>query len=106
MKTNHQSFSHTKKPILMKSKKTLFNSFLFLFAFIGSIFVMDKPAKADSPVCPDPSTTTITSVFDEEDPSSFFGLTGGYGGGDSGFCRGTPTEYGVTVFKMGFCTKN
>ena len=79
--------------------KTLFNSLLFTFSFIGSFFVLDKPLKADSPVCPDPSTTTITSVYGESG-SSFYELTG------EGFCRGTPDSYGVTVFKMGFCTKN
>ena len=103
LKTSNPTFNYYK----MKNK-TLFNSLLFTFAFIGSLFVIDKPTRAsDSPVCPDPSSTTINSVFDESDPSgSFFGLTGGYGEGDSGFCRGTPTEYGVTVFKMGFCKKN
>ena len=79
--------------------KTLLNSLLFTFSLIGSFFVLDKPLKADSPVCPDPSTTTITSVYDESG-SSFYELTG------EGFCRGTPDSYGVTVFKMGFCTKN
>ena len=83
--------------------KTLLNSLFFTFSLIGSFFVIDKPLKAeDAPVCPDPSTTTISSVynmFDEGDPNSFFGLTGG-------MCRGTPDSYGVTVFKMGFCKKN
>ena len=87
--------------------KTLFNSLFFTFSLFGSFFVLDKPLKADdSPICPDPSSTTITSVYDEEDSSSFFALTGGYGEEGGGFCRGTPDEYGVTVFKMGFCTKN
>ena len=103
LKTFNLTFNYYK----MKNK-TLFNSLLFTFAFIGSLFVMDKPVRAsDSPVCPDPSTTTINSVFDEADPTgSFVGLTGGYGEDGGGFCRGTPTEYGVTVFKMGFCKKN
>ena len=79
--------------------KTLLNSLLFTFSFIGSFFILDKPLKADSPVCPDPSTTTITSVYDESG-TSFYELTG------EGFCRSTPDSYGVTVFKMGFCTKN
>ena len=68
-------------------KYWLFNSLFFTFSLIGSFFVLDKPLK-------------------EEDSSSFFALTGGYGEDGGGFCRGTPTEYGVTVFKMGFCTKN
>ena len=84
--------------------KTLFNSLFFTFSLLGSFFVIDKPVKAEeAPVCPDPSTTTISSVynvFDEDDPNSFYGLTG------EGFCRSTPDSYGVTVFKMGFCKKN
>ena len=81
--------------------KTLFNSLLFTFSLLGSFFVLDKPVKADSPVCPDPSTTSITSIYDNTDSNSFFALTEG-----EGFCRSTPEQYGVTVYKMGFCTKN
>ena len=104
---NNSSTLFKNQSILMKSKKTLFNFLLFTFAFIGSLFVIDKPLKAEDGVaCPDPSSTTITSLYDEEDSSSFFALTGGYGEDGGGFCRGTPTEYGVTVYKMGFCTKN
>ena len=82
--------------------KTLFNSLLFTFSLLGSFFVLDKPVKANSPVCPDPEEITISSVYnlnDEQDQESFYGLTGG-------FCRSTPEQYGVKVFKMGFCTKN
>ena len=79
LKTFNPTFNYYK----MKNK-TLFNSLLFTFAFIGSLFAIEKPLKASvaGPVCPDPSTTTINSVFDPSDPSgSFIGLTGGYGGG-------------------------
>ena len=87
--------------------KTLFNSLFFTFSIFGSFFVLDKPLKAEeAPVCPDPSTTTITSIYDESDSSSFFALTGGYGEDGGGYCRSTPDQYGVTVFKMGFCKKN
>ena len=83
--------------------KTLFNLLFFTSSLIGSFFLLDKPLKAeDGVVCPDPEETTISSVYNvlnEADPNSFYGLTGG-------FCRGTPETYGVTVFKMGFCTKN
>ena len=83
--------------------KTLFNFLFFTSSLIGSFFVLDKPLNADGGgVCPDPEETTISSVYnmaDEDDPNSFYGITGG-------FCRGTPETYGVTVFKMGFCTKN
>ena len=89
------------------NNKTLFKSFFFTLSLAGSFFFLDKPLKAeDSPICPDPSTTTITSLYDESDSSSFFALTGGYGEEGGGFCRGTPDQYGVTVFKMGFCKKN
>ena len=83
--------------------KTLFNSLLFSFSLLGSFFVLNKPLKAENaPVCPDPEKITISSVYNlsnENDPNSFYGLTGG-------FCRGTPDKYGVKVFKMGFCKKN
>ena len=83
--------------------KTLFNSLLFSFSLLGSFFVLNKPLKAENaPVCPDPEEITISSVYNlsnENDPNSFYGLTGG-------FCRGTPDKYGVKVFKMGFCKKN
>jgi len=82
--------------------KTLFKSLLFTFPFIGSCLVLDKPIKAgESPICPDPSTTSITSIYDESDSNSFFAVTDG-----QGYCRSTPDKYGVTVFKMGFCKKN
>ena len=83
--------------------KTLFNSLFFTSSLLGSFFFLDNPLKAEeAPVCPDTSTTTISSVYNmvnENDPTSFYGITGG-------FCRGTPETYGVTVFKMGFCKKN
>ena len=88
--------------------KTLLNSLFFTFSLFGSFFVLDKPLNADDldPVCPDPSKTEITSIYDPDDETSFFELTGGYGEEGGGFCRGTPEQYGVTVFKMGFCKKN
>ena len=58
--------------------KTLFNSLLFTFSLLGSFFVLDKPVKADSPVCPDPEEVTISSVYnlsEGNDPNSFYGLT-------------------------------
>ena len=106
MKNSFKTFIPTFNYNKMKNK-TFFNFFFFTFSLLGSFFVLDKPLKAeDAPVCPDPSTTTITSIYDESDDSSFFALTGGYGEEGGGFCRGTPDQYGVTVFKMGFCKKN
>ena len=83
--------------------KIFFNSLFFTFSLIGSFFVLDKPLKAnESPVCPDPSTTPITGIgtFAKTDSNSFWSRTG------EGFCRTTPDQYGVTVFKMGFCKNN
>ena len=85
----------------MKNKKTLIKNLIFILTFLGTIsFSQNKAYAEESPDCPDPSTTTITSIADRDDETSFYSLTGG------GFCKGTPDEYGVTVYKMGFCTKN
>ena len=85
----------------MKNKKSLIKNLIFILTFLGTIsFSQNKAYAEESPDCPDPSTTTITSIADRGDATSFYALTGG------GFCKGTPDEYGVTVYKMGFCTKN
>ena len=85
----------------MKNKKSLIKKLVFTLAFLGTIsFSQNKVNAEESPVCPDTSTTTISSIADRGDATSFYALTSG------GFCRGTPESYGVTVYKMGFCTKN
>ncbi len=85
----------------MKNLLTLIKNLIFILTFLGTIsFSQNKAYAEESPDCPDPSTTTITSIADRGDATSFYALTGG------GFCKGTPDEYGVTVYKMGFCTKN
>ena len=85
----------------MKNKKSLIKNLIFILTFLGTIsFSQNKAYAEESPECPDPSTTTITSIADRGDATSFYALTGG------GFCKGTPDEYGVTVYKMGFCTQN
>jgi len=85
----------------MKNKKALIKKLLLGLTFMGTIsFSQNKINAEESPVCPDPSTTTVTSIADFGDATSFYALTEG------GFCRGTPESYGVTVYKMGFCTKN
>ena len=88
--------------------KTLFNSLIFTFSLIGSCLVLDKPLKAnESPICPDPSQVNISGIgtFDNDpDPESFISLTNALGA--NGFCRTTPDQYGVKVYKMGFCKKN
>ncbi len=85
----------------MKNKKALIKTLIFSLTFLGTISLSQNKVNAsESPECPDPATTTITSIADRGDPTSFYALTGG------GFCKGTPDSYGVTVYKMGFCTKN
>ena len=80
--------------------KTLFNSLIYTFSLIGSCLVLDKPIKAG--ICPDPSTQNISGIgtYEKTDPESFWSLT------DEGYCTTTPEQYGVKVFKMGFCKKN
>ncbi len=91
----------TNKHLNMKNKKSLIKKLIFTLAFLGTISFSQNKVNADeSPVCPDTSSTTITSIADGGDATSFYALTSG------GFCRGTPETYGVTVYKMGFCTKN
>ena len=86
---------------IMKNKKSLIKKLLFTLTFLGTIsFSQNKVNAEESPVCPDPSIIDITSIADFADATSFVALTEG------GFCRGTPDTYGVTVYKMGFCTKN
>ena len=55
------------------------------------------PANAQMAACPDPST--LTSLANPGDATSFFNVTGGS-------CSGTPDEYGVTVYKMGLCVND
>ena len=101
MKNLLKTFSPNLNYYKMKNKKTLIKNLLFILTFLGTIsFSQNKAYAEESPECPDPSTTTITSIADRGDATSFYALTGG------GFCKGTPDEYGVTVYKMGFCTKN
>ena len=96
-----KTFNLSNKNYTMKNKKSLIKKLIFSLAFLGSVsFYQTKAYAEESPECPDPSTTTITSIADGGDATSFYALTGG------GFCKGTPDTYGVTVFKMGFCTKN
>jgi len=101
MKNLLKTFSPNLNYYKMKNKKTLIKNLIFILTFLGTIsFSQNKAYAEESPECPDPSTTTITSIADRGDATSFYALTGG------GFCKGTPDEYGVTVYKMGFCTKN
>ena len=56
----------------MKNKKTLIKNLIFVLTFLGTIsFSQNKVNASESPVCPDPSTTTITSIADRGDATSF-----------------------------------
>tara|TARA_A100001035_G_C27745686_1_gene483852 strand:- start:445 stop:1374 length:930 start_codon:yes stop_codon:yes gene_type:complete len=101
MKNLLKTFNPTFNNYKMKNKKSLMKNLLFALTFLGTVSFSQNQVNADeSPVCPDASSTTITSIADRGDATSFYALTSG------GFCKGTPDEYGVTVYKMGFCTKN
>ena len=62
-----------------------------------SFTAIPQHAQAQNAACPDPST--LTSVATPGDPTSFQSITGGS-------CSGTPDNYGVTIYKMGFCTSD
>ena len=92
--------------------KTLFNSLIFTFSLIGSCLVIDKPIKADiSPSCPDPSSVNISEIGSEDKDldinadDSFISLTK-TSESEKGYCKTTPEQYGIKVFKMGFCEIN
>jgi len=86
----------------MNYSKTLSSTLVATsFSFLSTLIIGINQAKAESNACPDISSTTITSINDEGDDTSFFSLTDG-----EGWCRGTPDVYGVTVFKMGLCSKD
>jgi len=76
------------------------NRFISLIAASSlglSAATTQEPANAQAiTACPDPST--LTSVNGGE-ATSFVKATGGN-------CGGTPSEYGVTVYKMGLCTSD
>ena len=59
---------------------------------------LPSPANAQSDPCPNPST--LTSVDGAGDATSFRSITG------DGTCSGTPSSYGVTIYKMGLCTSD
>ena len=81
------------KKFNFKSKKLLTTAFFITSGL--TIFSYSNPVKASA--CPDASA--VTSIFNKADATSFLNATGGN-------CYGTPEEYGVTVYRMGFCTDN
>ena len=91
----YKSLTHKKmKKFNLKSKKLLTTA-LFLTSGL-TILSHSNPVNATD-ACPDPST--ITSPNDFGDATSFISTT-------RGSCYGTPEEYGVTIYKMGLCTRN
>ena len=87
----------------MKFSKLLTNSFVSGLTIFGASVILPSE-KVSAAACPDPSSTTITSLATGGDATSFYQITDDNEPGDGGFCEGTPDEYGVTVYKMGFCT--
>ena len=76
----------TMKKFNLKSKKLLTTA-LFL---TSGLTILSHSNQVKASACP--SADTITS------PSAF--------GSSVGSCYGTPEEYGVTIYKMGLCTKD
>jgi len=89
----------------MKFSKLISNTLITGFTVFGSS-VFNPAEKVSAAACPDPSTTTLTSIADGGDATSFYQVTEDNEAGEGGFCEGTPSSYGVTVYKMGFCTSD
>ena len=78
MKNLFTKLISTHKKPEMKNNKSLIKTFLFSLTILGSVsFFSNEANSEESPVCPDPSTTTITSIADGGDATSFFALTEG-----------------------------
>lgn len=106
MKINNLNLEKSPSSNFMKFIKSNFRLLtIFSSLFVSSLITEKYSSSAYAgPICPDPSTTPITSIYNPSDANSFHNLT--KDGDDQGFCRGTPEKYGVTVYKMGFCAKN
>tara|TARA_B100000579_G_scaffold428867_1_gene439745 strand:+ start:7592 stop:8515 length:924 start_codon:yes stop_codon:yes gene_type:complete len=89
----------------MKFSKLLPKTLIAGLTLIGSSVIIPSE-KVTAAACPDPSTTTLTSLATGGDATSFYQVTEDNEAGDGGFCEGTPDSYGVTVYKMGFCTSD
>lgn len=87
----------------MNISKLFSNSIIAGIATIGATSII-FPESAKSAACPDPEDTELTSLATAGDSNSFYAVTEANEPGDGGFCEGTPASYGVTVYKMGFCT--
>ena len=87
----------------MNFSKLLSNTLITGLTVFGST-VLVPSEKVSAAACPDPTTTTLTSLATGGDATSFFQVTEDNEAEEGGFCEGTPDSYGVTVYKMGFCT--
>ncbi len=79
----------------MNTKSFITTAIVSSLTFLTGAIVL--PEKAKAAACPNASD--LTSVDTAGDATSFLAVTGGD-------CAGTPTSYGVKVYKMGFCTSN
>ena len=73
--------------------RTILLPAIFAASAIG-LACIGRSQPAYAAPCPDPST--LTSINNNGDATSFDAITGGS-------CSGTPDSYGVTIYKMGFC---
>lgn len=89
----------------MKFSKLLSNTLITGLTVFGST-VLVPSEKVSAANCPDPTTTTLTSLATGGDATSFYQVTEDNEAEEGGFCEGTPDSYGVTVYKMGFCTSD
>ena len=79
-------------------KKSFITTILSLSSFgaFSLISPSSTHAQATDPICP--SNPGAAGLANKE----AFGSSGTF----NGFCRGTPSVYGISVYKMGFCTSN
>ncbi len=89
----------------MKFSKLVSNTLITGLTIFGYT-VLVPSEKVSAAACPDPSTTTLTSLATGGDATSFYQVTENNEAGEGGFCEGTPDSYGVTIYKMGFCTSD
>ena len=76
----------------MNITKVLSTSFLAKITIAFSLGNLILPPKVNASGLADPCPTDWSTVTDLADYES-----------NVGNCRGTPDEYGVTIYKMGFC---
>ena len=80
---------------MINSKSFLTSAILSSFTLLSGAIIF--PGKLHAAACP--AASSLTSVATGGDATSFLEVTGGD-------CAGTPTTYGVKVYKMGFCSSD